>query len=196
MYMRLQEKYKKKIAPKMMAEYSYKNIFAVPKLTKAVINVGFGRNVKDKVFIDNVMSSLTRLEGQKPILTKAKKSISAFKIKQGMIIGAMVSLRGKRMYDFVEKLIHITFPRVKDFRGLSENQLDKQGNLTIGIRENLAFPEINADEVDKIHSLEVCLNTTANDREPALALFKLMGFPFKHEESEYGRKERNNIKHS
>ncbi len=177
--MRLKEQYKKEIIKKLMEQYGYKNVLAVPKIVKVVINIGFGKTAKEKSVIDNELDSLNRISGQKPILTKAKKSISAFKVKQGMVIGAMVTLRGKRMYDFIEKLIKITLPRIRDFRGLNQNQLDQQGNLMIGFRENLAFPEIKTDEIDKIHGLEVCINTNAKNRERGLALFKLMGFPFK-----------------
>ena len=179
--MNLKQRYQKEIVAKMKAKFGYKNVLAVPKISKVVINAGFGGNTKEKAFIDNVISSLTQISGQKPVLTKAKKSISAFKVKQGTVIGAMVTLRGKRMYDFVEKLIQITLPRIRDFRGIGQSQIDERGNLTIGFRENSAFPEIKADEVDKIHGLEVCLNTTAKNRERGLELFKLMGFPFKLE---------------
>ncbi len=179
--MNLKQRYQKEIVAKMKAKFGYKNVLALPKISKVVINSGFGGSAKDKAFIDNVISSLTRISGQKPVLTKAKKSISAFKVKQGTVIGAMVTLRGKRMYDFVEKLIQITLPRIRDFRGIGQSQIDERGNLTIGFRENSAFPEIKADEVDKIHGLEVCLNTTAKNRERGLELFKLMGFPFKRE---------------
>lgn len=179
--MRLHELYKKEIIPKMKSQFGYKSNLAVPALVKAVVNVGVGRSSKDKNFIDNVANNLIRMTGQKPIFTKAKKSISAFKVRQGMIVGVMVTLRGKRMYDFVEKLVRITFPRVRDFRGINEKQVDKQGNLIIGFREHIAFPEIKADEVENIHGLEVCLNTTASNREEGLSLFRLMGFPFEHE---------------
>jgi large subunit ribosomal protein L5 len=122
---------------------------------------------------------LTRISGQKPILNKAKKAISAFKIRDGQIIGVSVALRKDRMYDFLEKLINLTFPRVRDFRGISENHVDRNGNITIGFREHLSFPEIKADEVEKIHGLEVSLATTAKTKEEGLELFKLLGFPFK-----------------
>lgn len=179
--MNLKEKYKKEITPKMAGKFGYKNLLAVPKLTKVVINSGVGRNAKDKNFIDGVSSSLERISGQKPIATKAKQSISAFKTRKGMIIGVAVTLRGQRMYDFTEKLINITFPRVRDFRGLSAKQVDNRGNLAVGFKEHIAFPEIKADEVDNIHGLQVCLATTAKTYEEGLALFKLMGFPFKTE---------------
>jgi len=148
-------------------------------LTKVVLNVGVGRHTKDKQYIDSIVHSITRVTGQKPVLTKARKSISSFKIREGNIVGISVILRGKRMYDFVEKLINITFPRVRDFRGISPKGIDRNGNMTIGIKEHLAFPEIKADEVDNIFGLEICLTTTARSREEGLELFTLMGFPFK-----------------
>lgn len=177
--MRLKEKYKKEILLKLKEKFGYKNNMEAPKLVKAVINVGVGRNAKEKDYIENVVSSLTRISGQKPILNKAKKAISAFKIRDGQVIGVSVALRKDRMYDFLEKLINITFPRVRDFRGISENHVDRNGNMTIGFREHLSFPEIKADEVDKIHGLEISLATTAKTKEEGLELFKLLGFPFK-----------------
>ena len=179
--MNLKEKYKKEIALKMSDKFGYKNLLAVPKLTKVVINSGVGRNAKDKNFIDGVISSLERISGQKPMATKSKQSISAFKTRKGMIIGVAVTLRGQRMYDFTEKLINITFPRIRDFRGLNAKQVDNRGNLSVGFKEHIAFPEIKADEVDNIHGLQVCLATTAKTYEEGFALFKLMGFPFKTE---------------
>ena len=180
--MKLQEKYKKEIVPKLTEKFGYKNVMAVPKLTKVVINVGFGRHSKEKAYIDNVVEVLTRISGQKPIQAKAKKAISAFKIKDGMIIGANVTLRGARMYDFVEKLINITFPRVRDFRGISDKGMDKMGNLTIGFKEYLPFPEIKADEVENIFGLEICLPTTAKTKEEGLEFFRLLGIPFKKDD--------------
>lgn len=177
--MKLQEKYKKEIVPKMKEKFGYKNNMAVPKLTKVVINVGFGRQAKEKAHIDSVITGLTRITGQKPIQTKAKKAISAFKIRDGMIIGACVTLRGARMYDFLDKLINITFPRVRDFRGITDKGIDRRGNMTIGFREHLPFPEIKADEVENIFGLEICLATTANSREEGLEFFRLLGIPFK-----------------
>ena len=179
--MRLQAEYKKNILPKLKEKFSYKNNFEAPCLEKVVINVGFGRHNKDKAYIDNVVKSLTRISGQKPVLTKAKKSIASFKIREGMTIGSCVVLRGKRMYDFVEKLVNVTFPRVRDFRGISEKHIDRSGNMTIGIKEHIAFPEINADEIDNVFGLEVSLATSAKTKESGLELFKLMGFPFKKE---------------
>jgi len=182
--MRLKEKYKKEIALKMKEEFGYKNILMVPKLDKVVVNVGFGRFSKDGAYIDNVKKTLANITGQRCVLTKAKKAISAFKIREGMIIGAKVTLRGARMYDFVEKLINVTLPRVRDFRGLAEKSIDRTGNLTIGFKEHLAFPEISADAIENIHGLEVIVATTARNRDESLELLKFIGFPLKHEGDE------------
>jgi len=177
--MELQEIYKKNIALKLKEQFGYKNILEAPRLKKVVINIGFGRRMKEKAFIDAVAAGLTRLSGQKPILTKAKKSISSFKIREGNVIGACVTLRGRRMYDFVHKLINITFPRVRDFRGINEKSVDRTGNMTVGIREHIAFPEISPDEVENVFGLEICLSSSAKTKAEGLAFYKLMGFPFK-----------------
>lgn len=180
--MRLREKYQKKIIPGMKEKFAYSNVFLVPKIEKVVLNVGFGRHNKEKDYIANVEKNLIKISGQKPVFTKAKKSISSFKIREGMIIGAMVTLRGQRMYDFLDKLINISFPRVRDFRGISEKSVDKQGNLSIGFKENVAFPEVKIDNINDIHGLEVIIHSTAENKEEGLEMFKLMGFPFKKEE--------------
>lgn len=177
--MRLKELYKKEILPKMKEKFGYKNSLAVPKFSKAVVNIGFGRHIKEKAYIENVERNLAKITGQKAVLTKAKKSISSFKIREGNVIGAKVTIRGSRMYDFIEKLINITFPRVRDFRGINSSAVDKQGNLTVGFREHLAFPEIRVDDIENIHGLEVCISSTAKTRDEGLELFKLIGFPFK-----------------
>jgi len=177
--MSLKDKYKKEIVPKLKEKFGFKSDLEAPKVNKIVLNVGFGRHTKEKAYIETVVSGLTRMTGQKPILTKAKKSISSFKIREGMTIGAAVTLRGKRMYDFLEKLIHVSFPRVRDFRGISEKSVDRNGNLTIGFKEHISFPEIKADEVENIFGLEVCVNTSSEKREEGLELLKLLGFPFK-----------------
>lgn len=177
--MKLKELYNKEIKPALKKEFRFKNDLAVPRLQKVSLNVGVGRFSKDKNYIDGVANTLMRITGQKPVLTKAKKSISAFKVREGMIIGVAVTLRGDRMYDFLEKLIKVTFPRVRDFRGVDNKKLDKTGNLSVGFREHLAFPEIKADEVDNIHGLEVNITTSARTREEGLALFTHLGFPFK-----------------
>ena len=186
--MRLQEQYKKEIIPGLKEKFGYKNNLQVPRVTKVTINVGFGRQTKEKAFIDNVVDGLTRITGQKPILTKAKKTISSFKIRQGMIIGACVTLRGARMYDFLEKLINVSFPRVRDFRGISDKGVDRNGNMTVGFKEHLSFPEIKTDDVENVFGLEICLSTTAKTRAEGLELFRFMGFPFKEETKEIKNK--------
>lgn len=180
--MNLKEKYQKDIIPQLKEKFGYTNIFLVPKIEKLVINVGFGRHNKEKEYIANVEKTLNRISGQKPVLTKAKKSIASFKIREGMIIGAMVTLHGKRMYDFLDKLINISFPRVRDFRGISTKSIDRQGNLSIGFKENSAFPEVRVEDLNNIHGLEVVIHSTAKNKEEGLELFRLAGFPFKKEE--------------
>ncbi|RMD58937.1 50S ribosomal protein L5 [Candidatus Parcubacteria bacterium] len=177
--MRFKEKYQKEIIPVLKERFGYKNNLAVPKIEKVVVNVGFGRHHKDKDYINKVVDNLAKITGQRPVLTKARKAISSFKIRQGMIIGAKVTLRKERMYDFLEKLVNIAFPRVRDFRGISLDSVDGQGNLAVGFKEHLAFPEIKADDVENVHGLEVCITTTAKSREEGQELFKLFGFPFK-----------------
>jgi len=175
----LYKKYKEVIAPKIKEELSLKSVMEVPKVEKIVINVGVGKHLKESGYIDNVENTLTKITGQKPIRTKAKKAISNFKVREGMEIGVTVSLRGKKMYDFLEKLLAVTLPRVKDFRGISPKAFDKGGNYNLGIKEHLAFPEIKADEIDKIHGLEVTICTTATDPNGARILLNHLGFPFK-----------------
>ena len=179
--MKLQEKYKKEIAPEMKKQFNCANILATPRLNKVVLNVGVGKFSKDKAHIETVAETLRKISGQNPIFTKARKSIASFKVREGAVVGVTVTLRGQRMYDFLEKLVNISLPRVRDFRGLSTKIVDQCGNATIGIKENIAFPEITADDIEKIHGLEVCITTTANNKEEGLALLKLIGFPFKKE---------------
>jgi large subunit ribosomal protein L5 len=177
--MKLKEKYQKKVAPELKKIFSFSNNFLIPRVEKVVINVGFGRHSKDKKYIENVEKTLRDISGQKPVLTKAKKAISSFKIRDGMIIGAMVTLRGNRMYDFLDKLVNVSFPRVRDFRGISSKSIDDQGNLSIGFKENSAFPEVKIDDMEDIHGLEVVIHSSAKNKEEGLELFKLLGFPFK-----------------
>ncbi len=179
--MRLQEVYKKNILPQLKKDLEYKNDQEVPRVEKVVINVGFGRHGSDSEYTKNLEQSLAKITGQKPFFTKARKSISSFKLREGMVIGAKVTLRKKRMYDFLEKLLNISFPRIRDFRGISEKSVDRQGNLTIGFKDNLAFPEIEAQDIEKAHGMEVVIKTTAKTREEGLKLFSLMGFPFKEQ---------------
>jgi large subunit ribosomal protein L5 len=177
--MRLYERYQKEVIPSLKKEFGYTNRLAIPKILKVSLNVGVGRMTKDKAFIDAVVSTLTRISGQKPMLTKSRKSISAFKVREGNIVGVAVTLRGARMYDFLDKLINVTFPRVRDFRGISDTIIDRTGNISIGFREHLAFPEVKADEVDSVHGLEINITTTAKTKAEGLALLTLLGLPFK-----------------
>lgn len=177
--MNLKEQYSKKILQKLKKELDLKNNYQVPSLNKVVLNVGFGKRYKEKEFVDGVEKALMKITGQKPKMNPAKKSVSAFKIREGNIIGASVIMRGKRMYDFVEKLVNITFPRVRDFRGIDPKNIDRTGNLTIGFKEHVAFPEIGVEDLDKIFGLEISIDTSARNKEEAFALFKELGFPFK-----------------
>lgn len=180
--MRLKEKYQKEIVPILKKELNLKNDMLAPRLTKVVLNIGFGRHFKEKEYIADVERAFTKISGQKPVMTKSKKSISAFKIRDGLVIGAKVDLRGERMYDFVEKLVSITFPRVRDFRGINAKAIDRAGNLTIGFKDQTAFPEIKVEEINNTFGLEVCLATNAKNEKEGLALFTALGFPFKKEE--------------
>lgn len=175
---RLQEKYKKEVVPALKEKFGYKNIMAIPKITKVVLNVGINSRNTDSGLLDAVESTLTRISGQKPVRTKAKKAISAFKVKENMVVGVVVTLRGQRMYDFLDKLINVSLPRIRDFRGVSEKNIDKQGNLTIGFKEHIVFPEIRSDEVERIHGLQVTITTTAGNSAAGEAMFRLLGFPF------------------
>lgn len=174
----LYQKYKKEIAPALVKELGLSNIMEAPKVLKVVLNVGYGRFVKEPNFAENVENTLKKISGQKPVRTKSKKSISNFKIREGQDIGAMVTLRGERMYQFLEKLVNVTFPRTRDFRGVSDKGFDGQGNYTVGFKENLSFPEIKSSEVDKIHGLQIIINTNAGSKEAGKALLKSLGFPF------------------
>ncbi len=161
-----------------MKERGYTSMMQVPKIKKVVLNAGVGRFIKEAGFIDAVEKTLSRITGQKPVRTKAKKSISNFKIREGQEIGVVVTLRGPRMYHFLEKLLAVTFPRVRDFHGVSDKAFDRQGNYTIGFKENIAFPEVKMEEIDKIHGLQVVISTNAKNKEEGKALLKQLGFPF------------------
>ncbi|NCF75123.1 MAG: 50S ribosomal protein L5 [Xanthomonadaceae bacterium] len=177
--MTLKDKYNKKIIPELKERFNYKNNLECPKLVKAVINVGLGSGLKDTKYIESVEKNLMAITGQMPIKNKAKKSISGFKIREGMTVGMSVTIRNDRMYDFVNKLINIVLPRIRDFRGISSKSIDENGNLTIGIKEHIVFLEIEMENVEKLHGLEISISTTAKNREEGLELFKLLGFPFK-----------------
>jgi large subunit ribosomal protein L5 len=176
--MNLKEHYQKNVVPQLMKDGGYTNVNAVPKIVKVVVHVGFGKISNEPKIKEIIEANLKRITGQKPVLTAAKKSISNFKVREGQIVGAKVTLRGARMYDFLTKLIHITLPRVRDFRGLPAKSLDHQGNLTIGFKEHIAFPEIRSDEVERLHGLEITIVSNAKKREMAEKLFKLASFPF------------------
>jgi len=181
----LKEKYKKQAVPAMKAKFGYKNVMAIPQIKKVVINTGFGRIIapktkdEQKKFNDYVTQNIAQICGQHPVLTIARQSISSFKLREGSIIGAKVTLRGKKMYDFLEKLVNVTFPRSRDFLGLSPKSLDNKGNLNIGIKEHIAFPEISPEKSPIILGLEITVVTDAKSKEEGLELFKQLDFPFK-----------------
>lgn len=181
---RLYTKYQTEVIPKLEADFGYTNKMAVPKITKVTLNSGISSAKGDAKFIELVVKTLTRISGQRPVQNKAKQSISAFKTREGQIVGAKVTLRQERMYEFIDKLINLTLPSVRDFRGLSKKSIDPQGNLTLGFREHLAFPEINPDEVENVHGLEICITTTAKNSREGLALFQYLGFPFAEKDLE------------
>lgn len=181
----LKQKYEKEAIKGMQEKFGYKNKMAVPKIVKVVINTGFGRIVSAKTkdeqkrFYEYVSENLALLSGQKPVLTQARKSISSFKLREGNIIGAKVTLRGKKMYNFLEKLINIVLPRSRDFKGISPKNVDKNGNMNIGIKEHIIFPEISPEKAPIILGLEITIVTNAKDKEKGLELFKLLDFPMK-----------------
>lgn len=175
----LQIIYKTKVIPALREKFGYKNVMEVPRVAKVVLNVGYGRHVKENAYIENVEKTLSLITGQKPVHNKATQSISNFKIRQGMRIGASVTLRGPTMYEFLYRLINLTFPRVRDFRGITKKSFDKKGNYTIGFKENIAFPEIHTESLDLIHGMELTVHTTADNRDEGYALLKALGFPFK-----------------
>jgi len=175
---RLQERYRGEVVPALMEEFAYSNVMQVPKLQKIVINVGLGEAVANARAIDAAIGDLTAITGQKPVVTRAKRSIAAFKLRAEMPIGAMVTLRGPIMYEFVDRLTSITLPRIRDFRGVSPNSFDGRGNYTLGLREQLAFPEIEYDKIDKTRGLEMSFVTTARNDEEGRRLLTLLGMPF------------------
>ena len=175
----LQEYYQKECIPQLMEEFGYKNIMEVPKLDKIVLNMGLGEGVQNPKSVDLAAEELTLIAGQKAVVTKAKKSIATFKLRQGMPIGCRVTLRKERMWDFLSKLVHIALPRVRDFRGLSPKMFDGRGNFAMGIKEQIIFPEIDYDKIEKIRGLNVVITTTAKTDEEGRQLLRLLGMPFK-----------------
>lgn len=175
---RLKEFYAKEVAPSMMKKFGYKSVMQIPKLDKMVINVGCGEAKDNQKIIESIMSDLEKITGQKPVPCKAKKSVANFKLREGMNIGVKVTLRGNRMYEFLDRLFNVALPRVRDFRGINPNSFDGHGNYSMGIKEQLIFPEIEYDKIDKIRGMDIIFATTANTDEEARELLKLMGAPF------------------
>ncbi len=178
--MKLKDRFAKEIAPQLQKDLGIKNVSAIPKMIKVTVNAGLGNfytsGTKD---FSEFAANIAAVTGQKPVIIKAKKAISNFKIREGMPNGVMVTLRGERMYDFIEKLVNVIFPRTRDFRGISPKSFDGKGNYAVGIKEHIVFPEINPDDIVKIHGLQICINTTAKNNDEGLALLKALGFPFK-----------------
>lgn len=184
--LQLKEKYTKEVMPAMMKKFGYKNVMAVPKIVKVVVNTGFGRLIAGKSSEERkkiykaILEDLALITAQRPIFKKAKKSISSFKVREGMFLGATVVLRKEKMYDFLQRLIHIALPRTRDFRGIDQKSIDERGNLTYGIKEHIVFPEILLEKVKNIFGLEATVVTTAKSKKEGLELLKLLGFPIKN----------------
>jgi large subunit ribosomal protein L5 len=176
---RLKERYDKDILPALTKEFGYQNVMQAPRLAKIVINIGLGEAIQNNKAIDNAVRDLTDITGQRPVVTKAKRSVASFKLREGMPIGVTVTLRGQRMFDFLDKLVNIALPRLRDFQGVSTDSFDGHGNYTLGIREQLVFPEINYDKIDKVRGMDVNIVTTARTDEDAKALLTHLGMPFR-----------------
>ncbi len=177
---RLKDLYQNEIVPKLRSEFNYKNVMEVPKIEKIVINMGLGEAIQNIKILDSAVQELGAISGQKAVITKAKKSIASFKLRQGMPIGCMVTLRREKMYEFLDRLMNVSLPRVRDFKGVSGKAFDGMGNYTLGIKEQLIFPEINYDNVDKIKGLNITVVTSAKTDEEGKALLKHMGMPFRN----------------
>jgi len=179
--LRLKEKFINEISPALMQKFGYKNVMEIPKLEKVVINMGVGEAIQNAKAIDAAVNDLTIIAGQKPVVTRAKKSIAGFKLREGMPIGCKVTLRGARMYEFVDKLFNVALPRVRDFRGISPKSFDGRGNYTLGIKEQLIFPEIEYDKIDKIRGMDIIFVTSAKSDEEGRELLRLLGAPFREQ---------------
>ena len=175
---RLQEKYKNEVTPALVEKFQYSSVMQCPKIEKVVINMGIGEAIANPKALDEAVAELTQIAGQKPVITKAKKSIANFKLREGMPIGCKVTLRGEKMYEFLDKLFNITLPRVRDFRGVSKTAFDGRGNYTLGVKEQIIFPEINFDKVNKMRGMDIVIVTTAKTNEEGHALLAGMGMPF------------------
>jgi len=178
---RMQERYQKEVAPALFKSFNFKNVMQVPRIQKVVVNIGLGESMDDPKALEAAVSDLTQIVGQKPIMTKSRKSIAAFKLREGRIIGTKVTLRGERMWAFLDRLMNVGLPRVRDFRGVSPDAFDGRGNYTLGLRDQLIFPEIDYDKIDKLRGMEVTIVTTAQTDDQARALLQLLGMPFKKE---------------
>jgi len=182
----LKEKYNKEAVPAIVKKFGYKNVNQAPKIEKVVVNVGFGKSAVSKSgdelkkFMTGISNDLAAITGQKPSMRQAKKSIAGFKLREGIVIGAKVTIRGKRMYDFLDRLIHIALPRSRDFKGLDNKCFDKKGNMSIGIREHIIFPEVSAEKLKSIFGFQITVKTTAETKEEGVELLRLLGFPIKH----------------
>ncbi|MDR3070308.1 MAG: 50S ribosomal protein L5 [Propionibacteriaceae bacterium] len=181
---RLQAKYREEIAPSLLKEFGYANVMQIPSLTKIIVNMGVGEAARDSKVIDRAVSDLTLITGQKPVVTKARKSIAQFKLREGMPIGAHVTLRGDRMWEFADRLLTLALPRIRDFRGLSAKQFDGRGNYTFGLTEQVMFHEIDQDKIDKLRGMDITFVTTAVNDDEGRALLKALGFPFKAPEND------------
>ena len=177
---RLKERYLKEIVPALRKEFGYSNIMQAPAVHKIVINIGMGEAIQNAKAMDNAVRDLSDITGQRPVITKARHSVASFKLREGMPIGCTVTLRGTRMYDFLDKLVNVALPRLRDFQGVSRDSFDGRGNYTLGIREQLVFPEINYDKIDKVRGMEITIVTTAHTDEEGRQLLQLVGMPFKH----------------
>ena len=175
---RLKSKYKSDVVPAMIQEFGYKNPLQVPKLDKITVNVGLGEATQNVKVIDSSVAEITAITGQRPVVTKAKKAIANFKLREGVPIGCMVTLRSERMYEFLDRLIHVALPRVRDFKGVSDRSFDGRGNYSLGLREQIIFPEIQADKVDKTRGMTITITTTAKTDQEGRTLLRLMGMPF------------------
>jgi large subunit ribosomal protein L5 len=175
---RLEERYKQDIVPKLLEEFGYGNIMAVPRVSKVTLNIGLGEAITNARALESAGTDLAVIAGQKPVITKARNSIAGFKLREGMPIGVMVTLRGRRMYDFLDKLMNAVLPRIRDFRGVSKDAFDGRGNYSLGLREQLIFPEIDYDKIEKVRGLQVAVVTTAKNDEEGRRLLSLMGMPF------------------
>jgi len=176
---RLKEKYQKTVIPGLVKEFGYKNLMAVPKMEKISINIGMGEATQTPKLMEGALAELAQIAGQRPVVTKARKSIAAFKLREGMSIGCMVTLRGDRMYEFFDRLVNVALPRVRDFRGVSSKSFDGRGNYTLGLKDQLVFPEIDYNKVEKTKGMNICITTTAKTDAEGLALLKQLGMPFR-----------------